>query len=462
MTEDLTVRNEALTRLAYYDGLTGFPNRTSFRKRGLDALSTGRDSGLPVWLVQVALDDFKKINSRYGEPVGDTLLGIFADRLRTVASKQSIARISGNEFALLVTDNPAREDIQNLATAILEEAVKPFRIGENEISLTAFIGIASFPENADDFVKLWRYASTAALHAEKNARSHICFFTAEMGQKLLRESRIATDISNALRTGQFYLVYQPMMALQTGEIAGFESLIRWDHPNLDPNTDPSEFIPIAEERADIISIGHWVLHESARQLRQWHDLGYDHVSVAVNLSAIQFKQIGLADSIMKVIEEFGLPPQSLHIELTESAAMDDPVIAEDVIKKLTRKGICISIDDFGTGYSSLARLKDFRPYSLKIDKSFVRDLSNQSGKAVIEALLGLAESLGMKTVAEGIESAEHIPFLRERGCTEIQGFFISEPLRAEEVPAFLAEQKWKTDLAKAGIIFESELPAGTR
>ena len=456
MTEDSAEHKKSLAQLAFYDALTGLPNRTFFRETGFDALLSRQDSQSHVWLLQVSLDDFKKINTRHGEAVGDALLSIFADRLRAIAPQRSIARISGNEFALLVTDNADRQYIEDLATVILNEAIRPFTVGDNDISLTAFIGIANFPDDANDFVKLWRYASTAAILAEKDARQHICFFTAEMGQKMIRESRIATDISSALKAGQFYLVYQPLMALQTGDIVGFEALIRWDHPHLDPNTDPSEFIPIAEERADIISIGHWVLKEAARQLREWHDLGYGNVFVAVNLSAVQFKQIGLADSIMKVIDKFGLPPQSLHIELTESAAMDDPVIAEDVIKKLTRRGICMSIDDFGTGYSSLSRLKDFHPYSLKIDKSFIRDLSNHSGRAVTEALLGLAESLDMKTVAEGVESAEHIPFLRDRNCTEIQGYFISKPLRAEEVPVFLAEQEWKVRLSEAGIRFDLE------
>lgn len=265
-----------------------------------------------------------------------------------------------------------------------------------------------------------------------------------MQARSARTLQIDNALRRALERNQFSLVYQPQLSLNTNRIVGFEALIRWTHPQFG-NTPPDEFIPIAESNGQIIPIGEWVLKTAVRQLRLWQDNGLKDVTISVNLSAVQFRHPRLPELVMAILEEAGVSPECLQLELTEGVAMENPLAAITVIDELRKKGIRISIDDFGTGYSSLTYLKRFNVYSLKIDRSFVQDLPNDTeDMAIVSAVISLADSLGMITVAEGVETKEQLEFLRSRGCTEIQGYYLSRPLQADAVFSFIEDDHMKT------------------
>ncbi|NLC23641.1 MAG: GGDEF domain-containing protein, partial [Oxalobacter sp.] len=289
-------------------------------------------------------------------------------------------------------------------------------------------------------------ADAAMYRAKENGRNDYCFFTMEMQASSTRLLQLDNALRRALERDQFTLHYQPKMSLETSRIVGFEALIRWNHPELG-FISPAEFIPVAEANGEIVPIGEWVLRTAARQLKEWLDGGFDSLSMSVNLSAVQFRHPRLSEMIMHVLDEFALPPESMHIELTEGVAMENPMAAIAIIDQLHQRGLRISIDDFGTGYSSLAYLKRFSVYILKIDRSFVQDIpADADDMAIVEAVISLADSMGMVTVAEGVETEEQLAFLRERGCKEIQGYLLSRPIPAENIPGFLVEHDLKKGL----------------
>lgn len=443
---DLTERKETEERvqwLAHFDPLTGLPNRTLLHIRSNLALSLAQRRHEPLALMFLDLDNFKNVNDSLGHGVGDELLKQFSERLKkAVRDQDTISRLGGDEFVLILPGTDT-DGAAYLAERILNIAAQQYNIERHEINLTVSIGIAIYPTDGMDFDTLWRSADAAMYRAKQNGRNDYCFFTTEMQAKSTRTLQIDNALRRAMERDQFSMVYQPQLSFDSGKIVGFEALMRWKHPQFG-NIPPDEFIPIAESNGQIIPIGEWGLRTAVSQLKTWHDRGYTDITVSVNLSAVQFRHPRLPELVMNILEEANVKPEYLQLELTEGVAMENPLAAIAVIDELHKRGIRISIDDFGTGYSSLTYLKRFNVYSLKIDRSFIRDLPADSEDiAIVTAVISLANSLGMRTVAEGVETQEQLEFLQSKGCTEIQGYHLARPLAVEKVEEFLIKYMQK-------------------
>lgn len=325
----------------------------------------------------------------------------------------------------------------HVAEKLMEMVAPLCHIEQHELLITASIGIAMYPENGGDFETLSKCADVAMYRAKREGRNNFRFFTTEMQVHSSRRLQLENALRRALERGQLSLHYQPQMSLQDGRIIGAEALLRWQHPELGM-VSPAEFIPIAEDSGLILPIGEWVLRTATQQLKAWMDQDMEPMVMAVNLSAVQFRHAHLPDRVTQILEEAKLQPQYLELELTEGVAMDDALGAITVMDNLHERGIRMSIDDFGTGYSSLSYLKRFKVYKLKIDQSFVHDITDDpDDRAIVKAIINLASSLGLETIAEGVETKGQLAFLREQGCNEIQGYYFSKPLPAEQFEAFM-------------------------
>ena len=426
-----------IQQLAHFDPLTGLPNRALLHERSSQAIQMARRNGEPLALLFLDLDHFKNVNDSLGHRVGDELLKVLAQRLQlTVREQDTVSRLGGDEFLLLLpgTDGPGAARV---AAKVMAQATLPFHIDQNELTVTQSIGIALFPGDGADFDTLSKRADIAMYRAKRDGRNNFRFFTGEMQAQSLRTMRLETALRRALERDQLCLHYQPQMSLEGHRVIGAEALLRWQHPDLG-RVSPAEFIPIAEASGLILPIGEWVLREAVQQLKRWIDGGMAPITVAVNLSSVQFRHADLPALVTRILAEAGLPPELLELELTEGVAMVDPQGAIAVMDDLFERGVRMSIDDFGTGYSSLSYLKKFRVYKLKIDQSFVRDITEDpEDKAIVGAIIGMSASLGLRTIAEGVETQGQLDFLRERGCHEVQGYFISRPLPADEFQAFV-------------------------
>jgi EAL domain-containing protein (putative c-di-GMP-specific phosphodiesterase class I) len=320
---------------------------------------------------------------------------------------------------------------------MLETIAEPYRIGPNELAVTPSIGIAMYPEDGEDFDTLYRHADIAMYSAKRDGRNGYRFFTQEMQLHSIRALRLENALRHAIERNELYLHYQPQLAADGSRVIGVEALLRWQHPELG-GISPAEFIPIAEKSGRIIQIGEWVLRTAVHQLKSWHDRGLPLMTMAVNLSAVQFRHSNLPDLVSSILQEAQLPPQYLELELTEGVAMDDPERAITVMDDLHARGVRILLDDFGTGYSSLNYLKKFNIYKLKIDQSFVRDITcDEDDKAIVSAIILMSRGLNFLTIAEGVETAEQVAFLRECGCNEVQGYYFSKPVPAEQIEVFI-------------------------
>ncbi|MFA5371614.1 MAG: GGDEF domain-containing phosphodiesterase, partial [Sideroxydans sp.] len=313
----------------------------------------------------------------------------------------------------------------------------PFQYETHELTSTPSIGIALYPDDGTDMETLSQHADAAMYQAKQAGRDKFCFYTQAMQINSARNLRLMNDLRQALARDQLHVHYQPQIAMQDGRVIGAEALLRWQHSELGL-ISPAEFIPIAESSGLIIPIGEWVLRTAVLQMKAWLEQGWPGMVIAVNLSAVQFRHSSIVERIAAILEESGLPPQALELELTEAVAMDDPQAAAAVMDALYAHGIRMSIDDFGTGYSSLSYLKRFKVHKLKIDQSFVRDIgSDPEDKAIVGAIINMASSLGLHTIAEGVETAEQLAFLRLHGCDEVQGYYFSKPLTADAFTEFL-------------------------
>ncbi|MFN3397714.1 MAG: putative bifunctional diguanylate cyclase/phosphodiesterase, partial [Sulfurimicrobium sp.] len=431
---------EDILRLAHFDALTGLPNRVLLNDRVSHALSIAQRSEKPMAVLFLDLDHFKNINDTLGHHVGDELLVEIAKRLQSlVREEDTVSRLGGDEFVLLLPTSDVA-GAAHVAEKLLETVAQRYEHEQHELVITASIGIAMYPEDGEDFESLAKNADMAMYRAKQDGRNRYRFFTPEMQARSARNLQLENALRRALERGQLQLHYQPQVAMGDGRVIGVEALLRWTHPELG-SVSPAEFIPIAEDSGQIAAIGEWVLRTAVRQMRAWMDSGIAPMIVAVNLSAVQFRQPSLPELVTRIVDEANLPPQYLELELTEGVAMDDPLAAIAVMNDLHRRGIRMSIDDFGTGYSSLSYLKRFKIYKLKIDQSFVRNLSeNPEDKAIINAVISLAKSLGLQTIAEGVETEAQLAFLREQGCHEIQGYYYSKPLPAEQLETFVIER----------------------
>ena len=424
---------EELETLANRDNLTGLANRNLLNERLVQAITNASARQQTLWIAYLDLDRFKFVNDTVGHRVGDRLLKQIAQRLKTsLRDIDTIARVGADEFILLLPERQdegeAAEDLQQLLNAI----AKPVTEDGHEFFLTGSMGVAAFPNDGNDAETLIKHADIAMYRAKEMGRNNLQFFTAAMNQRALERLRIESDLRNALERNEFILHYQPQVDLRTGRIVGMEALLRWQHRELGM-VPPGRFIGLAEETGLIVPIGEWVFRTACAQLKAWHDEGFAPLRVAVNLSARQFVQKDLVESIAEILIETGLDPACLEIELTESLVMTDVERAVGVLRNLNYLGVKLSIDDFGTGYSSLSYLKRFPIDVLKIDQSFVRDITLDAEDAAIAvAIISLAHSLKLQVIAEGVETEAQLTFLRRHHCDQMQGYHFSRPVPAPD------------------------------
>ena len=446
--EDMTERKQAaahIRQLSHYDQLTGLPNRAMLRERFQYAASQSQVLAV-LW---IDLDRFKDINDSLGHSAGDALLVEVSLRLRSqLDNEDTLSRHSGDDFLALLT-NTSQSQVAQRCIRLLESLNAPMLIAGQEVFLTASIGIAITPSDGETLEALLKNAENAMYRVKDEGRNSYRFFTPEMQADSARALTLGNALKQALHKGELHLVYQPQMSLADGTIIGAEALLRWTHPQLG-FISPGEFIPLAEANGLIVPIGEWVLQTALRQLSAWLDQGLPMMTIAVNISAVQFDQPGLANLVRQLLKDTGIAPEGLELELTEAVAMKAPETAAKTMKELGQQGIRLSIDDFGTGYSSLSYLKRFNIHKLKIDQSFVRDISTDADdQTIATAIVQMAHSLGMITIAEGVETAEQLEFLRSRGCDQIQGYFFSRPLLPDVFAQFVQDNLSKNASASA-------------
>ncbi|MBS1190057.1 MAG: diguanylate cyclase/phosphodiesterase with sensor(s) [Rhodocyclaceae bacterium] len=422
------------------DPLTALPNRRIFRERVQQAMARARRKGRLAAIMLIDLDDFKDVNDSLGHAVGDDLLKGMALRLaESLGETDTVARIGGDEFGVLVEDLAQVEDIQPLADKVLEAAAAPLCLEGHEVTVNCSIGVSVLPVDSDDADTLLRNADTAMFAAKESGKSACRYYTDDMNAVVQRRVHLGNRLRNALLRSEFSLHYQPQVDLDSGAVVGVEALIRWNSEDLGC-VSPAEFIPIAEASGQIVPIGDWVLAEACRQAALWYRQSGHSLSVAVNISARQFRDSDIVGSVTRVLAETGLPVHLLELELTESMLMRDAARAAETLARLKEIGVRIAIDDFGTGYSSLSYLKRFPIDHLKVDRSFVIDISgSQHDRAIVCAIVALAHNLGLKVIAEGAETAEQMAFLQKLGCDQVQGYYVSRPRPAADVPGFLRD-----------------------
>jgi len=451
--QDITDKKETqahLEYLAYHDELTGLPNRTLLLDRLKQSLHYASRSGRLVAVALLNIDRFKSIVDTLGHTSGDQLLCAIAKHLeQAVREGDTVARMGGDEFAILLTDIADEDDVRLVANKILRHLSKPFEIDARKIIPTASLGISLYPRDSDDVENLLRHADLALGRAKKGGGNLVAFYSPAMNLRAQYTLELETGLRQALSKQEFRLHYQPKVSLKNGRIMGCEALIRWDHPQRGM-VPPAEFIPLAEETGLIVPIGDWVMREACRQNKAWQDAGLPAQRIAVNLSARQFHKNGLATRIRKVLMEAGLQPHLLELELTESMLMGDPDQAVSIMAELKQLGVHLSLDDFGTGYSSLAYLSRFPIDCLKIDRSFINNITTDPDAAMIaNSIIDLAHRMRLKVVAEGVETEAQLGYLKQNSCDEIQGFYFSEPVSGKTFAALLHEGKSLNGAAEA-------------
>jgi diguanylate cyclase (GGDEF)-like protein/PAS domain S-box-containing protein len=442
---DITQRRNAEIQIVYqalHDALTGLPNRTLFHDRLTQALAKGKRHGGPLAVLFLDLDQFKVVNDTLGHAAGDRLLVVIADRLQqTVRSSDTVARVGGDELAFLLPGVERAEDAARAAQKILDAVSRPLEIDGHPLYVTASIGISLFPADGEEAEALLSNADIAMYRAKDLGRNGYQLSSPAMNAKSLARLTLERDLRVAIERGELSLVYQPQAGVASGRTVGFEALLRWNHPQRGVIL-PGDFIAIAEETRLILPLGEWVLRTACEQARRWQTGGGLRLRVAVNLSALQFRQRDLASTVQSTLSETGIDPDSLELEITESAAMLNAEQTIGILSELRDMGVRIAIDDFGTGHASLAYLKQFPIDSLKIDRSFVADMeASREGLAIITAITGLAHGLGLGVIAEGVESDSQLRLLAACGCDEYQGFLLSQPLAPAIVPGFLDRSK---------------------
>jgi len=434
---DITDRKRAEEQvqfLAYYDILTGLPNRTLFRDRLATALAGARRENCKLALLFLDLDGFKIINDSLGHSVGDLLLQEVADRLRKWGREQdTVARLGGDEFLITLTQVRDLSDVAVAAERLMDVMATAFVVQGHSLNVSCSVGVSIFPEHGTDCETLIKNADAAMYGAKDRGRNNFRFFEEDMNVHAMERLSLERSLRFALEREEMFLVYQPQMDVATGRIIGLEALLRWQHPELGL-VPPDKFIRIAENSGLIVSIGEWVLRTACRQARKWQDEGLPAVSVAVNVSAVQFRQQGFCALIRRVLQETGLAPQYLELELTESLLLANADVTLSVLKELKSMGLTLAIDDFGTGYSSFSYLRQFQVSKIKIDRLFIRDVTvNPDDAAIATAIISMAKGLKLRVIAEGVENEAQMSFLRSHQCDEIQGYYFSKPLAVDAV-----------------------------
>ena len=442
---DITERKAASARiehLAHYDQMTNLPNRLLFETCAARRLAAAAGRGAGCALVYLDLDNFKVINDTLGHVTGDDLLRHLGQRLRTLSGEDGlISRFGGDEFLILLEDVADEQAVRGYVDRLLAECAQPLVLDGHELVNTISIGVALFPRDGADFDTLFRNADTAMFVAKAAGRNTYRFFGPEMQADALERLQLLSRLRGALERMELQVYYQPQFDLTSGELVGAEALIRWHHPELGM-VPPNRFIPLAEDSGLIVPIGAWVLQQACQQAAGWQRVGGTPVVVAVNLSAVQFRQPQLRQTVVDALVASGLPPECLELELTESLLIGDVEDILQTISDLKALGLKLSIDDFGTGYSSLSYLKRFAVDKLKIDQSFVRDMmKDDDSAALVTTIAQLARNLGLRTIAEGVESVDMLAPLRQLGCDEAQGYHFGRPMPEDEFAAFLARTR---------------------
>jgi diguanylate cyclase (GGDEF)-like protein/PAS domain S-box-containing protein len=438
---DITDRKTAEERiqyLAYYDALTGLPNRTLLLDRLVHALAGARRQKDKVALLFLDLDRFKNVNDSFGHSLGDLLLQEVAKRLkRWVREQDTVARLGGDEFLIVLSGVKDIADAAIAAGRLMDILIAEFVVQGHTLGMTCSLGISIFPEHGEDGETLIKNADTAMYSAKEHGRNNFRFYTEEMNAQVMEQLTLENSLRHAIEKKELYLIYQPQMDIGTGRITGLEALLRWQHPELGLVL-PDKFIGIAEHSGLILRIGEWVVRTACSQARKWQDEGLLTMPVAVNVSAVQFRQEDFSKLIGRVLLETGLASQYLELELTESLLLSYADVTFSVLQELKAMGLKLAIDDFGTGYSSLSYLKRFPISKLKIDRSFIRDVAlNPDDAAITTAIIAMAKQLKLKVIAEGVEDEAQMSFLRENHCDEIQGYYFCKPLVVDAVADFL-------------------------
>ncbi|MFS2026808.1 putative bifunctional diguanylate cyclase/phosphodiesterase [Massilia sp. CT11-137] len=460
LVRDISERKRAeeqIRRLAYCDSLTGIPNRQAFLEMLERELQRSKIGNKKFAVLFMDLDAFKRINDTLGHDVGDQLLKQVSDRLRETirpndllsrgdlvpradtpnSTGTNLARLGGDEFTILIPDLERVEHALNVAHRVKDAMRRPFAIEGNEIFVTASIGISLFPEDGDDCTSLLKYADTAMYHAKNCGKNNAKLYSSSLTMQIMSHVKLEVGLRRALQNDELYLLYQPQLDVRSNEIVGVEALVRWRHAERGV-VSPNEFIPLAEETGLIVPIGEWVLRTACSQARHWQKLGRRPVRIAVNLSAKQFKDENLSQIVLSALHDTGLDPRLLELELTEGTLMDDAKATLATLEQLRGIGVYLSIDDFGTGYSSMNYLKRFDVRALKIDRSFISGLPQDSENAAItRAIIAMAHGLKMIVVAEGVETGEQLVLLEEYGCDLVQGFYLGRPAPPEAVTGML-------------------------
>ncbi|TAK71729.1 MAG: EAL domain-containing protein [Gammaproteobacteria bacterium] len=429
---------ERLRHMAYHDPLTGLANRNKLEQFISHILASARRHQQGFALLFLDLDSFKNINDTIGHDAGDLLLQVIAERLHnSVRSTDMVARLGGDEFVLVITDVKKTEVVALIAQKILDNILKAIMVTGQEIYITTSIGISLYPFDGQNMQTLMKNADLALYRAKEHGRNNYQFYTVEMTSRAREKMDLQNALAHALAKNEFFLHYQPKMELKTQRITGIEALLRWKNKEYGMTT-PDEIISLAEETGLIIPVSAWILRTACKQLKQWHQMGFTSLTMAVNCSARQFKQGTFTEEVSQVMTQFDLPARALEIEITETLIMQDPENTLRVLYALKDLGVQIAIDDFGTGYWSLGNLRRLSVDKIKIDKSFIKQvIADETSAAITSAIIAMVNKLGIISIAEGVETKEQYHFLIREGCTEIQGYYITQPLSDEMMTAFL-------------------------
>jgi diguanylate cyclase (GGDEF)-like protein/PAS domain S-box-containing protein len=441
---DVTERKNHDAQMAYlanHDDLTGLPNRNLLNDRIALALAQARRGGRPLAVLFLDLDGFKFINDSFGHTTGDALLKVVAERLhKAVREGDTVARLGGDEFVVMLPDADSEAAAQ-VAAHLIAALARPLPVDDRKLHVSTSIGVSVFPKDGHSGEMLLKHADVAMYRAKELGRNGYQFYTEEMSQLTDERVELEAAMRHALDNGEFELHYQPQLEIRSGRISGMEALIRWRHPRLGL-VSPARFIPLAEDNGLIVPIGEWALRTACAQLKTWHDQGHAGLSVAVNFSARQLHQQDVLQRVRQILTETRLPPQYLEMELTETAILQNSSAVIQTLRELKAIGVALAMDDFGTGYSSLSYLNRFPIDIIKVDQSFTLDLiESPDAASITRAIIAMAQSLDIRTVAEGVESEAQLRFLRNAGCDSIQGHYFSRALSAKEMGVLLEESR---------------------
>jgi len=433
---------ERLHYMAHHDSLTKLPNRNLFMDRLRQAMARARWHKRLIAVMFLDLDHFKTINDSLGHIIGDQLLVQLTQRFSSgVRAGDTVARFGGDEFAILLDDIASEKDISQLAKKLLDSMISPFAVQGHELFMTASIGVSIFPNDAEDPETLLRNADVAMYRAKDMGRNNYQFYSNEMSARAFERLTMENSLRHALKREEFFLLYQPQVEIRSRRIVGVEALLRWQHPELGLVL-PSDFIPLLEETGFIVEVGDWVLHHALKQAVDWNHAGFDFLKVSINLSSRQFNNPDFISLLQSVVMNAGLEPQNIELELTESMLMRSASKTISALNSISQFGISIAVDDFGTGYSSLNYLRRFPISTLKIDSSFIRDVTrDEDDRAIATAIIVMAQCLNLIVIAEGVETEEQSAFLQRLDCNQIQGNIFSPPVSADEISRMLNEQE---------------------